>query len=192
MDQRSDESLVQAAQSGDATALACLYDRYLNLIFAYLRRRVDTAEAAEDLTSETFLAVVKTMRSFRNESSFRTWVFDIARRRLADYWRRAYRLPTQTINVFDALAAPSTDNNSETGSIDQRQAQLQTVLKAMPERERRVLQCRFLEGRTVRETADALELTETNAKVIQHRAIARAARLSTQLCPVPTPNVLTN
>ncbi len=191
MDQQSDESLVQAAQSGDASALTCLYDRYVNQIYAYLQRRVATTEAAEDLTSETFLAIVQSLRSFRGESTFRTWLFDIARRRLAEHWRRTYRLPTVAIDTFASFAAgPEEATGSE--PEDLRRNQLQTVLAALPERERRVLHCRFMEKRSVRETAQALGLTENNTKVIQHRAIARAARLSPQLCPAPTPNVLIN
>ena len=172
----SDAALVLAVQAGDAAALSVLYRRYIELVFNYVRRRTPTTEAAEDVTSETFLAVVTRIRSFRNSSSFRTWMFQIARRRIADFWRRHYALPEYASDVVLYLMA---DQSAPTEPDEDRptvsRANLEHVLAQLPERPRRVLECRFLEGKTVRETADALALSEGNVKVIQHRAIRQAA-----------------
>ncbi len=172
----SDAALVTAVQAGDAAALSVLYRRYVAMVFGYIRRRTPTTEAAEDVASETFLAVVARIRSFRNSSSFRTWMFQIARRRIADYWRRQYALPECAGDVVLALLGSDPDAvEPEEVRLSVSRADLDRVLAGLPERSRRVLECRFLEGKTVRETADALGLSEGNVKVIQHRAIRQAA-----------------
>lgn len=57
------------------------------------------------------------------------------------------------------------------------------ILDALPERYRQVLQLRFLNGLSVRETAQALGITSGNVKVLQHRALARAVRVGSDLLP---------
>ena len=177
-----DATLVAAVQEGDATALSVLYRRHIELVFRYIRRRVPTSEIAEDVTSETFLAVVTGLRSFRGSSTFRTWVFSIARRRIADYWRRQYELPECAIDlVLGFLGVSLTDCEPEAQAPTRSNVDTQQVLSQLSERDRRVLECRFFEGKSVSETANALSLTEGNVKVIQHRAIRRAADIAQRL-----------
>lgn len=176
-----DAALIQAIQAGDAEALAALYRRYVTPIYRYLRRRLPTTEAAEDLTSETFLAVVERIRSFRSDASFQTWVYTIARRRAADYWRKRYRLPEAAIEVTLALVGSPESAAADAGTAEPPPGRLQDVLRQLPERSRKVLESRFLEGRGVAETAAALNLSQANVKVIQHRALKQAAALAQSL-----------
>lgn len=177
-----DAALVTAIQGGDATALSVLYRRHIEHVFRYIRRRVPTSEIAEDVTSETFLAVITGLRSFRGSSTFRTWVFSIAQRRIADYWRRHYELPECAIElVLEFLGVLPTDPAPEPEAPTRSNVDAQRVLSQLTERDRRVLECRFFEGKSVRETAEALSLSEGNVKVIQHRAIRRAADIAERL-----------
>ncbi len=175
-----DALLLQAVLQGDSEALARLYRAHVTLVYRYIRRRTPTTEVAEDLTSETFLAVVEQIRSFRLESSFQTWILTIARRRIGDYWRRQYRLPPAACETVLALL-PAPADHAPVEELPESRPDLTPVLARLPERQRRVLECRFLEGKTVAETAAALQLSEGNVKVIQHRAIAQAARLASAL-----------
>lgn len=161
-------------QHGDSVALSELYRRYVTLIYRYIRKRVASTEVAEDITSDVFLAVIQRISKFRGDASVRTWLFGIARRRVADHWRKAYQLPESAIDTVDLLLHVSeAEEGQEDDSAPQR---LHSVLNALPEKYRKVLECRFLEGKTVRETAEHLSLTESNVKVIQHRAIAMASK----------------
>lgn len=177
-----DAALVAAVQEGDAQALSVLYRRYVELVFRYVRRRVPTTELAEDVTSETFLAVVTGLRSFRGSSSFRTWMFQIARRRIADHWRRHYELPECAIDlVLELVGASYADSEQDPDMSMRSNIDLKRVLAELSERDRRVLECRFFEQKSVRETAEELSLSEGNVKVIQHRAIRQAANIAQRL-----------
>lgn len=176
-----DATLVAAAQNGDATALSVLYRRYVSAIYAYIRRRVAATEVAEDVTSETFLAVVAGLRSFRGSSTFRTWLYQIARRRVADFWRRQYELPACASDIVLLLLARPDDDPEDDDALMRSNINLAGVLRELPERHRRVLECRFLEQKTVRETAEELSLSEGNVKVIQHRAIRQASEIAQRL-----------
>lgn len=177
-----DAALVAAVQEGDTQALSVLYRRYVELVFRYVRRRVPTTELAEDVTSETFLAIVTGLRTFRGSSSFRTWMFQIARRRIADHWRRHYELPECAIDlVLDLIGAPHADHEPDPDVSMRSNIDLKRVLAELSERDRRVLECRFFKQKSVRETAEELSLSEGNVKVIQHRALRQAAGIAQRL-----------
>jgi RNA polymerase sigma-70 factor (ECF subfamily) len=89
----SDEDLTDAYYGCDDQAFAELYRRYFPALVAFLRRQGVSREDAEDLAEETFLRVIRTKgtgrgRFDRSRSSFRTWLFIIARNALWDHWRR--------------------------------------------------------------------------------------------------------
>ena len=84
--ERSDEQLLVAGGSHD---FALFYRRYAEDVVAYFARRVRDAEAAADLTAETFAAAVVARERFRPErGSAAAWLYGIAGHKLADYQRR--------------------------------------------------------------------------------------------------------
>lgn len=173
-----DAALVAEVQLGNAAALSQLYHRHIGLVFGYIRRRVDCHEVAEDLTSETFLACVERIKAFRGDASFKNWLLTIARRRVADHWRKAYRLPAVSYDLVLAFLGTPEQNEEENNAPHPPRYNAQDILAQLPERSRRVLVCRMLEGKSVRETALELTLSEANVKVIQHRALKEAASLA--------------
>jgi hypothetical protein len=91
--ERSDEDLLEAYCGCDDLAFAELYRRYHSAVVALLRRSV-SQEDAEDLAEETFLRLVRTKttgqaRFNRTSSSFRTWLYTVARHLLQDHPARA-------------------------------------------------------------------------------------------------------
>lgn len=176
-----DVELVAEVQNGTTAALSTLYQRHISLVYGYIRRRVESQEVAEDITSEVFLACVERIASFRGDSSFKTWILTIARRRVADHWRKSYQLPQISCDLALELLAAKPDAVGEEGEnqpIEKPKYDVHTVLAKLPERSRRVLTSRLLEGKSVRETAQELSLSEANVKVIQHRALKEAAAIA--------------
>lgn len=82
----SDEELLL---SGDPEDFGLFYDRYVDMLLGYFARRAGNAEAAADLTAETFAAALAARRRFRPASTPAVaWLFGIAQHKLADYRRR--------------------------------------------------------------------------------------------------------
>src|SRR3972149_11803017 len=81
-----DKHLVAKARKGDKQAFTELYNHYANELFLFLRGRSNNREDALDLTSEVFIRVLRFLPSFRGDSSFRTWIYRIAKNLLVDYY----------------------------------------------------------------------------------------------------------
>src|SRR5438105_3178872 len=136
--------------------------------------QVGNREEAEDLTSQIFLKVYNSLGRFEGRGSLEGWLFQIARVTVNDHWREKYKLPATPFPDGLDIAqreAPLDFNRSH------RDALVRRILDALPRNYRDVLFYRFLKRYSVKETAAAMELTETNVKVLQFRALRKAAQL---------------
>jgi DNA-directed RNA polymerase specialized sigma24 family protein len=89
------EALVERAGENDREALAGLYGRFRDRVARFATGRLGDAEKAEDVTSETFEAMLRNLRSYRPGTDFEAWLFTIAHRRVSDHFRRLGR-PTRS------------------------------------------------------------------------------------------------
>ncbi len=173
----TDEALVQAARRGDRTALSALYRRHCDAIYRYALARMGTRQHAEDLTAEVFTRVVESLPQYdASRGGFRSWLYGIARHACADFWRRhddVLELPLD--DLLPAHAPPEREAAAADGSLSEWTLSL---LTALPHQYRRVLELRILEGRSVADTAEAMGITGNYVKVLQHRALRRAATLA--------------
>jgi RNA polymerase sigma factor (sigma-70 family) len=144
-------------------------DRVYRLMFAKVGNRPD----AEDLTAEVFLAALRPLRVSASAPEVRAYLVATARTVLAGHWRRTLgREITQFTD--DEVLESVPDEAAVPGEAVGRAA---VILAELPELYRRILQLRFLDSCSVREAAAALGVSVTYAKVLQHRALRRAAEL---------------
>lgn len=155
-----------------SSPLERLYDAVGAQFYRFFYHQVGNREEAEDLTSEVFLKAARLLDPSRDEASQRAWLRQAARTALADYWRRFYRAPS-TLVVAD-VPPPEIDDDPSSEAAGVR---LSELLNRLPENYRRVLKLRFLESCSVQETAAILGLSPGNVKVLQYRAVRRAAEL---------------
>jgi RNA polymerase sigma-70 factor, ECF subfamily len=162
----------------DAQGFEALYREHLGLIYHYVYRKVGNRQEAEDLTSSIFLKAVRGLRQEADPQRMGHWLLRVARTTLIDYWR-AHRARV-TSSSLEALQEAGWEGPAERDpfGVDSRPTErVQGLLEALPERDRAVLTCRFLLGLSTRETAVRMGLTEGNVKVMQYRALKRAAAL---------------
>jgi RNA polymerase sigma-70 factor (ECF subfamily) len=148
--------------------LLALYDQALPEVYGYLLDRCGDVTTAEDLTSETFLAAV------RSETPISIpWMIGVARHKLADHWRRRAR--------DDRLVAElAGEPNVEDPVNDPWDAQLTSmraveVLERLGDHHRSALTLRYVDGLPVPEVADLLGRTvhATEALLVRARAAYR-------------------
>jgi RNA polymerase sigma-70 factor (ECF subfamily) len=155
-----------------------MYQENLNPIYRYVYGHVRNREVAEDLTSQIFLKAVRSLDLEQSAHSGSAWLFRVVRTTMADYWRAHYRrAATHSLEVLVEAGweGPSdADPPLMTSGVAER---VETILQALPKRDREVLTCRFLLHLSVRETALSMGVTEANVKVMQYRALRRAATL---------------
>ena len=139
-------------------------------LYRLLYSKVGNRPDAEDLTTEVFMAALGPLRTSASRPEVRAYLAATARTVLAAFWRRRLGKEVTTIEATDGLAF-LTDPPAESDAP----VRAQRVLAALPDRYRRVLELRFLESRSIKETAQEMGVSVANAKVLQHRALRMAA-----------------
>jgi len=150
-------------------------DRLYRLMYSRVGNRPD----AEDLTSEVFRTALPPLRMASSKGEVRAYLLATASTVLAAHWRRHFGMPATSIDeVADAehLAEPS-----GVAPLSDAPHRVGKILAALPDRYRRVLELRFLEACSIKEAAEALGVSVSNAKVLQHRALRMAANLSAEV-----------
>jgi len=142
--------------------------RLYRLLYSKVGNRVD----AEDLTTEVFLAAYGPLRLEASRGEVRAYLSQTARTVLASFWRR--RLGKEITGIDLDAAEEFLERPPPDGYAAKR---AQRILAVLPARSRRILELRFLERRSLRDSADAMGITVGNAKVLQHRALRMAAQV---------------
>ncbi len=159
----------------DKHAFQAFYQEKFRPIYRFVYSKVSNKEEAEDLTAEIFLRAMNSINLERDPSSMQQWLYLVTRTIIADHWRRYYRMPTSSLDELcdDGCEEPGVEEPMLV-NIEQEE-RVQHILQALPERYREVLTCRFLLSLSVKATALRMGVTVTNVKILQYRALKRAA-----------------
>jgi RNA polymerase sigma-70 factor (ECF subfamily) len=149
--------------------LTWAYQTHVTAIYQYIYSRVGNRPDAEDLTAQVFMKAINGMRSDVSVPELRSWLYRVAQTTLADHWRQYYAEGLGELDEDVGRPATVRENPEAVQRVD-------ALLATLPESYRRVLELRFLRGYSVREVAQELNLSETNVKVLQFRALNRAGR----------------
>jgi len=84
---QADRYLIEQIGKGDADAWSQLVERYQGRLLAYARSRLRSRSDADDLVQETFLALLQSIKNFRQECSLETYLFTVLRRKIIDVFR---------------------------------------------------------------------------------------------------------
>jgi RNA polymerase sigma factor (sigma-70 family) len=145
-------------------------------IYQLVFRRVGNAADAEDLAAEVLMQTLKTLRLPAPVHNVRAYLVKTARTVMADHWRRHYAA-REVAHELEQLPPGALAASPSTESADR----AQRLLGLLPEHFRRVLELRFLRGYSVREAANEMGVTESNARVLQFRALRKAAELEQEV-----------
>jgi RNA polymerase sigma-70 factor (ECF subfamily) len=169
------EDLVRRVRANEPQAFDELYARYSPRVYGYLFQRLNgNVEEAEDLTADVFTRVYEKIDAFQPQGApLSAWVFRIAHNRLIDMLRRR---PRQTQVALDE--APEIAAGPVFGGVDQQIAmdQIKAGLAHLTAEQREVIVLRFLEGKSLAETAAAVGRNEDAVKKLQARGLASLRR----------------
>jgi RNA polymerase sigma-70 factor, ECF subfamily len=178
----ADRGLVDAAAAGDRDAFDELVLRHHPAVIGLVRALTGGREDAEDLAQETFVRAWKSLRSFRGESSFRTWLHRVAINVIRTFHAREARmrrfvLPRREAPQEPASSAPPIDTDLARRQIVERS------LAALPEDLRVAVTLRDLQGLEYREIAEMLALP---IGTVESRIFRARQRLRPLLAPLVT------
>ena len=165
-----------------------IYDAHVVAIYRFIHARVGNRPDAEDLTAQVFMRAVEQLDTTRDEGQIVAWLYRVSQNAIADYWRAFYRLPLvgteQVAPGWEPVAPGETNRDADQDVATRRVTALLRQARPprrvrgadeVPDRYRQVLELRFLRRLSVEETARELGISHGNAKVLQYRALRKAA-----------------
>jgi RNA polymerase sigma-70 factor (ECF subfamily) len=169
-DSGKDELLLIEAARKDPARFGDLYERYFDRVYAYVARRVGNRDAAQDLTADVFHRALANIGKYESRGApFGAWLFRIAANAIADKWKHAAKesgVPSETRAATEEIDAGKSDFDAA-----EHRAQLFQSVRTLPTEQRRVIQMRFAEEKSIRDIAHALKKSEGAIKQLQFRAL---------------------
>ncbi len=190
-----DGELVERVRAGEEQAFVELVSRHQVALLRLARTYVASAVIAEEVTQDTWLAVLRGLDGFAGRSTFKTWLMQILVNRAKSTGVREHR----TVAVADAgLAVDATrfdasgawmsppqhwvEDSDERLSAQILAAPIRAALDELPERQREVVLLRDVDGLSAREVCEVLDISEANQRVLLHRGRSRLRqRIETEL-----------
>ncbi len=197
-----DQHLVMALRRGDENAFGALIDRYHGSLVRVAALYVPNRAIAEEVAQETWIGVLRGIDRFEGRASFKSWLFRILTNQAKRRGQRESRfVPFSALSHPDAEGAePAVDperffppghewaGHWVSELPDWRQTpeerllsretrdRVQTAIENLPPSQRRVITMRDVEGWSAGEVCNALSITETNQRVLLHRARSHVRR----------------
>jgi RNA polymerase sigma-70 factor (ECF subfamily) len=176
-----------AAARAERAAFATLYRRYLDRVYGYCFYQLGDHHDAEDATERTFMAALRGLDGFEDRgSTFRAWLFRIARNTVANAHRSRRRRRTEPLPDSFERPAPNADPAGLVALADELHA-VRHAIAEMPDDRRQVIVLRFVDGLSTAEVAEVLDRSPGAVRVLLHRALrdlaARLARSPEELPP---------
>jgi RNA polymerase sigma-70 factor (ECF subfamily) len=173
-------TVLAAARSGRSWALERLYTQFAPAVVGFFR--LQRAPDPDDLTSEVFLGVLRNLSGFQgDEAQFRSWLFTIAYRRLADSRRAARRRPAIE-PIADHEPADPVDVEAD---VDRLLAtvRVRKLCDSLPPAQRDVLLLRLVGRMTIDEVAELIGRSRSSVKALQRRGLAAVTKQAAEGAP---------
>jgi len=161
-DDYDERTLIEAAQA-DPARFVDLYDRHFHRVYGYVIRRTGSRAEAEDITSAVFERALTHLPRFEWRGvPFVAWLYRIAANAIADRRKQTERDSPDP--------PPDVPDDRESEEIERR-AMIFDLIERLPDVQRRVIEMRFVEEKSIREIAVALDRSEGAVKQLQLRAL---------------------
>lgn len=171
----SDLELAQQILAGDARAMETFYQRYFSRLYRFAYYQVGGShDDAQDVLQDALIAALKSLGSYRGDSSLYSWLCGVTWNKAADFRRREYRMAqVEQRTIKDAQETKEVEANPLPDSALLRQEnreRVQETLMALPEHYRQVLVLKYAEGLPVEDIAQIMRRTFKSTESLLTRA----------------------
>ena len=170
----SDYQLLDRYAVGDESAFEELVTRHQKTVYDLAYRMLENHADAADLAQKTFVQVFLHHRSFKRESGFRTWVYQICLNQCRNALRNRFRLAHEDVEGL-ALAAPHDTFTQVAGS--ELKDRLGQAIRTLPARQREALVLRVYHDHAFAEIGVIMSCSEGTAKANYHHAVDKLRRV---------------
>ena len=170
--QRISGDIIEQAKALDSKAIAALFEYYYPKIYRYFYYRLRANEDAEDLASEVFVKVVRSIR--HQAGNFEAWLYMIAKNTLTDYYRRK---GVRRENTMDETILEAMPDDKRPVNDPFAQEELKKNISRLSEEQQQVILLKFIEGFDNAKIAEIMGKTIGAVKALQFRALANLREL---------------
>ncbi|MDD2503034.1 MAG: RNA polymerase sigma factor [Clostridia bacterium] len=114
----SENTLIKKSKNGDKQAFEYLMNHHLKVIYNYICLHVSNSEDVKDIIQESMLSIWMSVKNYNFQSSFKTWIIGIVRRRIADHYRKLYKNQTISISGFEETLVKDDESDNIISGLD--------------------------------------------------------------------------
>ncbi len=179
MNRVEEQRILKLAQAGNSNAFAQLYREHVQTIFRYLYYRLNDTHLAEDFTADVFTRAFKDLSHYQDMGKpFVAWLYRIAHARVVDYYRKMGRQGTESELDEAIITTQRTDDVVDNTLLRKQMAQaLHIAIAKLIPSQQQVVMLRFIEEKSLDETALIMDKKVNAIKALQHRALKTLAQL---------------
>ncbi|MFY0603484.1 MAG: sigma-70 family RNA polymerase sigma factor [Flavobacteriaceae bacterium] len=167
----NDQQYIDNVLEGDTNAFAFLVEKYKDMVFSLAIKITKSREEAEEVSQDSFIKAFKSLKNFKGDSKFSTWLYKITYHNCMDsVKKKARKYNTGTIDEVVENKMKATEDTMQTIERKERAALMEMCLQELPEDERSILWMFYYEELSLKEIIEVTSLSQTNLKVKLHRA----------------------
>jgi RNA polymerase sigma-70 factor (ECF subfamily) len=167
-----DEKIIDSILAGDRNAYAVLVDRYKDRVFSLVVGILRDKELAEEVAQDVFVKAYTSLKKFRKDASFATWLYRIAYNSAISETRKRKHTMKSFDEQLEKTASMQVGNEGDEKSEDTHQL-LEKALDMLPPEDKLILMLYYFEDHSVEEIGRHTGLSVSNVKVKLHRLRAR-------------------
>ncbi len=179
----NDIDIINQVIEGDPTAFGILVNSYKDLVFTLALRMLKHREEAEEVSQDTFIKVYKSLKTFKNDSKFSTWIYRITYNTCLDRLKKNKKeFLNVPIDEFSESALTTLDNALNMMVANERIHAIQKCLECLPSEDSALLTLYYFEDLSLDEIAVVVNLTANNVKVKLFRSRKKLASILRARC----------
>jgi len=173
-----DEHYIERVLQGDHSSYAMLVERHKDMVFTLAYRMLKNREEAEEVSQDAFIKAYSSLKKFRKDSKFSTWIYRIVYNLSVSQLRKNTN-PTRSLDEVERpMDVEDTHQKMDRLEQDDRKKFIQQALASLSYDEQTIITLYYQDDLPVGEIAEITQMTSSNVKVKLHRA---RKRLHTQL-----------
>lgn len=154
-----------------------IYEAYYTKLYRYIYSHIGHKEDAEDMTNMVFVSCYENFEKFDSDkASIATWLYVIAGNRLKNYYRDKKQQISmdddEAVDFFEMFGTQK-DEIEQAVLLEEMSDMLKKAMNCLPQKQQKILQMRFYEGKSAEQMAKLLHMTPGNVRVMQNRALVK-------------------
>lgn len=167
----NDQQHIEKVLNGNTNAFSFLVEKYKDMVFTLAIKVTRNREEAEEVSQDSFIKAFKSLKSFKGDSKFSTWLYKITYNNCMDRVKKnARKYNTDTIDEVVINKIKTTEDTMQMIERKERAVLMNECMDELPEDERSVLWLFYYKELSLKEIIEVTSLSEGNLKVKLHRA----------------------